>query len=270
MARLGTIFGKSRSGNEHHYFETVSNCGADGEFYARVPDNIIAMMGGTGISLSYRKSGGHVWVTSKSMDGLQDKLNEICAAVFSRERISREIFIEYHIQTTASYVRTSSGELVPNGGYEWIGRYEDTNDRSWEWVDGTKTTGSSTPEPTGVVAYVNVIAIDTYRTRSGETVEECFSVDEVMSDINDDSLIPDTYEFKFLAGLCSTRKPSGTDCTRIKYTHEAAQFFVSMMKALWNINEKVKHMNDPEVMLSIIASGQSLLGPPSAPTQVDR
>lgn len=130
-----------------------------------------------------------------------------------------------------------------------------------KWQDGTVPSDASNPTPYGFLVYAKPRYKVTYSYPEGDrtTVE----YEHVPEREDDEEKRPNLF---FLNETCSMRAPGtgfgerSVELSEVTYTEALALFFVNSIKAVWNINERVKALNDPKVLLELVAKGQKMLG----------
>jgi hypothetical protein len=248
-------------GGTSHTVELEVKVDTSGTFYAKLPQDFADLMEAAQLAGDYRGKGvnGNTDnVTAKTLEALESKVYNWIKLACERKEVSRELVIRYVIETRCHYVKRPSGELVPNGGYDWCRKEHE--EKVAGWVEGTHEQRSNEGTPFGFLVYARPRYKITYGYPGGRTTMEYIHVKEEEDDMEK------RYNLHFLREIVHMREP-GTGfgerkvtINEVPYTEEMAAFFVNAIKAVWNINERVKSLNDPKVLLELVASGQKFLG----------
>lgn len=211
----------------------------DGWFYTNLPEEIAELLIAGGVLPGQRvQTGGRFGkIIEKSYDGLIGKIKGLFDEYFSKELISDQLLIEYFISTSASYCKCADGELVPNG--EWQRRKDGEYSG---WINGSGYEGPGT----GVSFYAHPIRRKVYAYKSGQQIIK----DERISNSNRDDFGP---ELSWLASLPGNR-PS-YPLKYIEATEPVCRFFRELYISMWQINERIKGMIEPE-QIQALAEGK--------------
>jgi hypothetical protein len=237
-------------------FKIDVNITEAGHFTATLPEHIATMFKDHGIKVKTngRRNAREGYYEAQTYFSLVEAIKHDCKEYVSREMIRETIVIRYIIQTTMSYLINKQGDIVPNGGYDWMkGDYGKTDDLSWR--QGTISQNATDPHPYGIRIYCDPCWKREYRYRSGKEVIEYDNFREDDADKNQPNL-------KWLAGLCSMKPPGGEAKKEIEYTEANAYFFVNFIKGLCKLNEMIKDFLEPDMLQLLINKNFTLLPEP--------
>ena len=225
---------------------------SEGHFSTVIPEDIVSTLESVGIGLERngrsKKAG---WVYADTLDGVTTKVSQIFDRYLSKELVSSEIVLKYQIGTSCSYmIDEATGEFIPNGAFRTL------RDDKYEWLCGNIPTSSTYPAPYGLQVYVQAIQKEVYKFLTGATNTQYVRVAK-----EDHELHPDLL---WLMGVCSIKPIDGQlPLQEIPATPENCAFFVSLLKSIFAMNERIKDMLTPEKIQELAHNQVGLLGGPT-------
>jgi len=187
------------------------------------------------------------YITSKSMEGIEEKIKELVDEYCSSELLSKNIVIRYVVQTTCSYCKNGAGEIVPNGDHKWRIAEKD----GYKWESGTKETHATSREAFGLLIYAEPFSKEVYKYKSGRITEEYNRLGDIPEE---------NYYLDFLNSFVGMTTPNFQDKPKeIDYTEDIARFFVELLVSVCKMNENIKNKLTPEAIKEVAESGQKLL-----------
>ena len=192
------------------------------------------------LTLDRNQLNNYGYFTDKTYEGLIKQIKSKCEEYLSKELVEEKLIISYCIDTVCSYCTTSSGEIVPNGTY----------DKSYGWKEGTKNDSFNHHEPFTVAVSAVIYNKKVYKFKIGKEKIEY--------------LKPNSNELgefgKWILNITHIGIGKNGKQQEIEYNEETALFFVSMLKSICNINEKIKDFISPDAIKLLISNGQKLIG----------
>ena len=255
MGRFKTqeYFYSDESGQKIKIKVTV-NVYANGVFYFDLPTDVKLMFSGAGVSCNR--------IEATTFQSLEPVFKERCKDFFSKELVETKLLIRYQIATSCSYWKNRDGDIFPNG------RFEDIRDKMigvapkyddfYGWQETLVSSNAASPKPYGFQIWTNVVKRELFKYKSGKV----WSKDEYISSdlaatIGDEPLL-------FLTSIVSDSKSSyDVPIMEIDYSTEVGQFFVSMYKSIFELNERIRDFVTPEKIFELAQERFALLGSPA-------
>lgn len=238
------------------------NVDKEGLFSTTLPKDIVKLFQDANVSLSENRLGNPGYLCDKTLDGLKMRVKEISLEYLSREIIVEKVVLEYCIQTQCSYALDKEKNICPNPGKEWTAMgynsYDSDYNENNKWVNGTVDIHATNRMAFGFQIYVKPQVKRVYKYKSGTTKTEY----EILSRGGEiaDHALQDGYYLRWLDQVACIDHAKGMRIQEMDYSEEAAEFFVNMIKAVCNINEKIKDFLSPEALSKVIANRIKLLG----------
>ena len=225
-------------------FKIDINVAQGGEFTTTFPEDIATKLQDAGVNLrtNGRRDGRKGFFEAKTLDDLLSSVHTTAKEFVSRTLINEEIVIRYGIQTACRYA-TDGKDFIPHRGFG--GASDEFKER-----EGTKKIHAMNRASFGFNIYTDIVTKRVYRYASGK--EKTFYVPVQESTIDDDKP-----NLKFLSAIYCQEKLG--DIMEIGYTEEVAEFFVSIYKVIYKINERVKDFVSPEAIMKLIENKTKLL-----------
>lgn len=220
-------------------FKYDINITKDGIFNTTLPADISELLNGAGIRLERNRLKNLGYFTSSTIDELRSEVNSVISEYLSRELKDDKIVIQYIIQTTCAYCLDITGEIVPNGHFEF------TKTEKIEWKSGTIKQSAGYRYPFGIRIYAKPFRKKTYRFRSGKEKAEYERMH--VKGISDKP----SYLY-WLDSVCGIEKPKGENIKEIDYNEDIAKFFVDLLKSICRLNEQIKDMLEPESIKQVV------------------
>lgn len=179
------------------------------------------------------------------IDSITSKLKELV----SKELIEDVIVLRYSIDTLCSYMINSKGEIVPNGSLNDQGM-------NYEWKGGTIETHATQRRPYGFNVYVQPFRRQTYRYRSGK---KNVIYEGIYSNKYEEMKV-DLPNLEWLANVVAMEPSKDQELKDIIYNEKVGKFFVSLIKGICSMNERIKDFLDPESIMLAAHEGRKILG----------
>lgn len=231
-------------------FKTPVSVTKDGLFTTTLPESAVARLKEFGLDMAQNRSGREGFFSNKTLEGLDKDIHAFVKECISRQVIEDKLVIKYRVQTKASYIVDVDGEIVPNG--YWVKNHKDFEDNKVHWHEGNANFAGQYFTPS-LSVYAMVFRKVKYSYKSGKTVTNYHyykpvsgsraAVDWLASQVN---VVSGDYGFSKDKDL--ERLPE------IDATPEVADFFVKMVKAIDELNERFSKLNEPEYVLALLAA----------------
>ncbi len=239
MGRLKTIT-RRFDGAEEIKVKYDVYVNSEGEFTTTLPIDIVRKLEDAKINLNHNRSRNAGFFCDDTLGGLHKQISECIKSYQSKTPIKEEIIIRYSINTLCSYC-IEDGEIFPNGS--WCD-FEKTG-----WSGGTIDTHAAHQRPIGFDVFAEPKKKVTYQWKSGKTTSEYENIEEYDN-------LPEKgdkdYYLHWLDSVCSAVPNREGKCKEIEYTEDIAKFFVDMIVAVCQINERIKDFLEPEQIKEIV------------------
>lgn len=212
-------------------FDCPVNITVDGFFTATLPEDISKIFIEKGITLDINRKGRRGFFDSNTLNGLKKKIEDKISELCSEEEISREKVIRYSVETACSYSFVH-GQFWPTCCFG----QENGNG----WRDGTIERNSTHRGPYGLWIYAEPLEKVVFRFKAtGFTRTEYHPLRE-------QTFMPPDSDLQWLSTLASIEESDDMKVKEVPLTDETLNFFVSLFKSLFALNEKIKPFLDPE------------------------
>lgn len=228
------------------------NITQDGTFTAYLPKEVITLLEEADVNIGVGRGGKIGRYANFTMDGLISEIKKDIAAYESLELIEQKIILKYVIQTRCSYYLDVNGDIVPNGGSDWVKGKEG----EYEWKEGTVISHAQQPTPFGLLVYVEPFVKETYKRHDDFEVVKYEMI--VFSDYGK-RIIKEGQYLNWLHSIAAITEPEDEDVNEIDYTEGAAAFFVDMIIGICKMNEKIKDYLNPESIQFLIKNKAKLI-----------
>ena len=253
MAKLTDIWIQVSKDDQRIDFETAVNVTKEGIFTTTLPKDAVEKISEYGLELSRNRLGNPGYFEAKTLEELKKNIREKCLDALSRELVEDKLVIKYEILTECAYCKDTDGELVPDG--YWL-KERDGSGLTDKWVDGNSNRPNSCHTP-GIRVWAKVYHKRRYRYQSGKelTVLKPYAAKRGRSDSSLDWI-------NSLVGTCPSKGTSsmGFALSEKEYnralqllpevdaTEKNAQFFVTMHKMIFKMNELFAGFANPEFL----------------------
>lgn len=233
--------------NDKIDFTTPVSVTKDGIFTTTLPNHAYNELGTYGLAMRKNRIGNPGYFEAKTLEALEKELTDFAKECISRELIEEKPVVVYEINTRCSYVKDENGELVPNGF--WTKDKKAFDENRAKWVEGNKSWDGFRQSVTpGISIWAKVYVFRKYKYASGKetTTYEIYDPDSRQKSPMD-----------WINSLCNTASEKETrysmslkddDLARmpqVDATEENCQFFVTMFKMLFKMNELFSDFNKP-------------------------
>lgn len=221
-------------------FRVAVNVTKEGVFGARLPKDVLLQMQECGMKMEEIGKG---YFTSKTYDGVEKAIRQAVRNAYTAELVEDKNVINYSIETFCHYCKDSRGDIHPNGaGVD-----------SFEWCQGTYDDNQYHPYSLSV--YVGIKRKKTFRFGNGML--------KTRYDNPVESSIPKNSNIEYIQRLCRMGSEVGWAHTmkvhELECNEENAAFFVSFIKAIINMNEKLLMLQDPKDLQTFIQNNRQPL-----------
>jgi hypothetical protein len=235
------------------------NVDKDGVFSTTLPQEKVVLFEAAGVEIYKNRLGNKGYLCANSMDELKKDVKNLVLEYLSRELISEKVVLKFSIQTQCSYAKDREGNFCPNPSKEWTGmgytHNHGTPDEANKWFGGTLNMHAANPAPYGLQVYVKPFVRMDYKYKSGKIKIEylpLFQGGEVTK-----KALKDFYYLRWLNDITAMTN-SGSKIEEIDYNEQVGFFFVSLLKGIFMLNEKIKIFSDPSNIILAIEKGNSL------------
>lgn len=224
----------------------------EGMFTTTLPEASVQTLRDYGMELRPNRAGRAGFFSSETLEGLRREIEKVAKEAVSRELIEDKLVIKYQVNTSGTYALDDDGEIIPNG--YWRKTKKPGDDYSTNWREGNVNMPAYFGNTPTIKVFARVFHKKTYSYKSGKTLETL-----------------ETYHPKNGRGgsvdwincLCNIRPDVGSssniDYTRfaeVEATEENAAMFVKLFKFVFQANELLKEMSNPEFLLAYIAANR--------------
>lgn len=231
----------------------------DGEFYFK-PDEALELnctkLMKTDLSCYFGKNRN---IYSKKYENLCDIISNAIDLILKTEKKVDRI-IAYYFHFSGGYYLNGKGEIHPNGYL--AGEGSDRNSKGG-WVEGM-TQGSHFDRVESYQIQIYAKVLDKITFSNGETTKVIFEEsvfregNHLLIDDEDNPLWAEKLnaftDMGFRESTFSMHKKF-----EIPYTEEAAKYFYDVVHGMCLLNEKLKNLNNAQVLLEMIEQNQNLL-----------
>jgi len=242
-------------------FKIDINVGKDGTFTTTLPKDIATLFDAAGVKMQRNNLGNLGYFAHSTCDGLEQKVKEAAAEYMSREMTSERIIIKYCIKTRCSYAMKKNGEICPNPSEEWTGMgygIGEDHDPFNFWRLGNVNINATNNSSFGFQIYAQPFVRRDYKYKSGKTKTE-YTRMQYGGSVADEAL-KNGYYLRWLQSVPCISMPDGADEEELDYSENVCEFFVTMIKSICNLNEKIKDFLKPEAIQMIADKKMKLLG----------
>ena len=235
---------------ERIHIETPVTVTKEGLFTTTLPDESAKILLDFGMDLKLNRAGRSGFFSSDTLEGLRKQIEKVAMEAISRELIEDKLVIKYQVITKGHYVLDDDKEIIPNG--YWVKKKTDDNFCD-KWREGNSNCAFHGDMPT-ISVFARVFHKRTYSYKSGKLLHtlEMYhpkqngrgnSLDWINSLCN---IAPDHFG----------NKPDYDRFPEVDATEENAAMFVKLFTFIFQANELLKEMQNPEYLLAYIAANQ--------------
>lgn len=226
----------------------------EGIFTTTLPEESSRILQDYGMELSPNRAGRKGFFSSDTLEGLRREIEKVAREAVTRELIEDKLVIKYQVHTSGTYALDNDGEIIPNG--YWRKNRKTGEEYETNWRKGNTNMPASHGDTPTIKIFARVFHKKRYAYKSGKTLEtlECYHPENNRAGSVD-----------WINSLCNIRPDVGgisseTDYTRfaeVDATEENAAMFVRLFKFVFQTNELLKEMGDPEYLLAFITANQN-------------
>jgi len=223
--------------------EYTVNVDSEGMFSAVLPQDVAQAMKDVGIHMDTNKRSEKIgWYKAESLDALKKKIHDDMDSYFHRELVSEETVLRYQIGSACSYMIDPVRGFIPNGTF--------CTTEDYKWITGNIQTDVTHRKPFGIQVYVEIRKKETHRFLTGQTVSKYTYVR-----LPYNKSVDEYSDLEWLCGAAGMGPVQGLKVEEIPATPENCKFFVETLKGLFQMNENIKHLLDPEKLQLLAKEG---------------
>ena len=229
-------------------FTTPVSVSKEGIFSTTLRSETFKMLEAYGLPMQTNRVGNPGYFVAKTLEDLEKQLRNFAKECISRELVDDRLVIKYEINTQCNYVKDEDGELIPNG--HWCKNHESFDEGRAQWHEGNTQTCMTKCTPS-ISVWAKVYIKNTYRYLSGKEI------------IKYEDYIPafrpgEGTSLDWINSLCNTGStkeagPFGRALSdkeialmpEVDATEQNGQFFVTMYKLIFKMNEMFHDFNEP-------------------------
>ena len=255
MAKVTDLRINISENGEKIQFETPVNVTKEGIFTTTLPRNAVDEIEKYGVTLRTNRLGNPGYFEAKTLDELTMSVNKVCREALSRELVEDKMIIKYEIRTECSYCKDKDGTPVPNG--YWLKEQTETN-KSIPWVKGNGNQPNHYHTPS-ISVWACVFHKKKYIYKSGKEKIELeryypnITTKNSLDWIN--SLIETQTTFVSRTAFVPAERERNLILERlpeVEATEKNGQFFVTMFKLIFKMNELFSDFSSPETLLGFL------------------
>lgn len=223
----------------------------EGLFTTTLPDQSAKILLDYGMDLKHNRAGRSGFFSSDTLEGLRKQIEKVALEAISRELIEDKPVIKYQVITKGHYVLDDDNEIIPNGCWVKDKKSDDNFCNKWREGNSNNTFHGDTPT---ISVFARVFHKKTYSYKSGKLLHTLEPYRPKQNGRGN--------SLDWINSLCNITpvyfgfKPDYNQFPEVEATEQNAAIFVKLFTFIFQANELLKEMQNPEYLLAYIAANQ--------------